>query len=531
MNDTYCLYLRKSRSDIEAEARGEGETLERHRRILFDLAKRLNIHISKEYKEIVSGETIIEREVVQDLLRDVEQGVWTGVLVVEVERLARGDTVDQGIVAQTFKYSGTKIITPTKTYDPNNEFDEEYFEFGLFMSRREFKTINRRLQNGRISSVKEGKYVGNKAPYGYDRVKLINEKGYTLEKNERSEIVKLIFDLYCYGEPDKNGIYHRIGTGNIAKKLNLLKIPTISGGPWTVPTISAILRNPVYYGMIKWGSRRIVKKRKDGIISKSRPRASIENMELYKGRHEAIISKETWFMAQEILSKNPAKPVPDKYVIKNPLSGLVVCAKCGRKMVRRPHPGDYPDTLMCQLPRCGNKSSFLYLVEEKIIEGLKQWLSSYKAQWDSIRPVEEKRVDTTTVKRSALTKLEKELETVTTQLDNLDDLLEQGIYTVEKYMDRVQKLKEKIGDINNSIIVVKRDIEQDSKYKEAKQQIIPKVQYVIDTYFTTDKPELRNDLLLSVLNKVVYLKERGGRWHNKPDDFELELHPVLPRHH
>ncbi|EJW17552.1 putative resolvase [Paenibacillus alvei DSM 29] len=217
MNDTYCLYLRKSRSDIEAEARGEGETLERHRRILFDLAKRLNIHISKEYKEIVSGETIIEREVVQDLLRDVEQGVWTGVLVVEVERLARGDTVDQGIVAQTFKYSGTKIITPTKTYDPNNEFDEEYFEFGLFMSRREFKTINRRLQNGRISSVKEGKYVGNKAPYGYDRVKLINEKGYTLEKNERSEIVKLIFDLYCYGEPDKNGIYHRIGTGNIAK--------------------------------------------------------------------------------------------------------------------------------------------------------------------------------------------------------------------------------------------------------------------------------------------------------------------------
>lgn len=66
-------------------------------------------------------------------------------------------------MSQTFKYSGTKIITPMKVYDPENEFDEEYFEFGLFMSRREYKTINRRLQRGRISSAKEGKFVGKTA--------------------------------------------------------------------------------------------------------------------------------------------------------------------------------------------------------------------------------------------------------------------------------------------------------------------------------------------------------------------------------
>ncbi|NMA85098.1 MAG: resolvase, partial [Epulopiscium sp.] len=34
----YCMYLRKSRADIEAEARGEGETLARHKKILLDLA-------------------------------------------------------------------------------------------------------------------------------------------------------------------------------------------------------------------------------------------------------------------------------------------------------------------------------------------------------------------------------------------------------------------------------------------------------------------------------------------------------------
>lgn len=40
MKNGYCLYLRKSRADAEAEARGEGETLARHEKMLLDVAKR-----------------------------------------------------------------------------------------------------------------------------------------------------------------------------------------------------------------------------------------------------------------------------------------------------------------------------------------------------------------------------------------------------------------------------------------------------------------------------------------------------------
>ena len=193
----YVMYLRKSRTDMEAEQRGEGETLARHERALLELSDRLCLNLAGVYREIVSGETIAARPVMQKLLSEVERGLWAGVLVIEVERLARGDTIDQGIVAQTFKFSGTKIITPSKTYDPDNEFDEEYFEFGLFMSRREYKTINRRLQQGRLASVKEGKYVASVPPYGYDRKKLEHDKGYTLIPNpEEAEIVKLIFALF-----------------------------------------------------------------------------------------------------------------------------------------------------------------------------------------------------------------------------------------------------------------------------------------------------------------------------------------------
>ena len=128
--EQYCAYLRKSRADRDAELRGEEETLKRHRRILTELAEKMKIHISKWYCEVVSGDTIADRPAVQELLSDVESGIWKGVLVVEVERLARGNTKDQGIVSDAFKYSGTQIVTPVKIYDPDNEFDEEYFEFG-----------------------------------------------------------------------------------------------------------------------------------------------------------------------------------------------------------------------------------------------------------------------------------------------------------------------------------------------------------------------------------------------------------------
>ena len=68
----------------------------------------MKLPIGAVYKEIVSGETISARPWMQQLLLEVMQGKWEGVLVMEVERLARGDTKDQGTVAEAFKFSHTK---------------------------------------------------------------------------------------------------------------------------------------------------------------------------------------------------------------------------------------------------------------------------------------------------------------------------------------------------------------------------------------------------------------------------------------
>lgn len=49
----YVMYLRKSRTDMDAEARGEGETLARHRHALHELAARNGHGIAREYAEVV----------------------------------------------------------------------------------------------------------------------------------------------------------------------------------------------------------------------------------------------------------------------------------------------------------------------------------------------------------------------------------------------------------------------------------------------------------------------------------------------
>lgn len=523
----YCIYLRKSRADAEAEEHGEGETLARHEKTLLELSKKLKLNVTQIYREIVSGETIAARPVMQQLLQEVEQGLWNGVLVMEVERLARGDTIDQGIVSQTFKYSNTKIITPLKTYNPNDEFDEEYFEFGLFMSRREYKTINRRLQRGRFASVKEGKYVANKAPYGYERVRIKNDKGWTLSIiDEEAEIIRLIYEWYTIGEKQSDGSYKRLGTSLIARRLNEMKVPTKMGGNWVVATIRDILINPVYTGKIRWNWRHTVKKMVDGQVTISRPRSN--DSLTFKGLHTPIISEDTFNIAQELMKKNPPRPISEHSTVKNPLSGIVICGKCGRRMVRRPYNNRrYPDSLMCPDPSCNNVSSNLNVVEERILQVLRDWLGNYKLKWD-IKSNEPKQISQVDIKRKALKKLKAELETLKKQLSKTYDLLEQNVYDIDTFLERSRTLTERIKNTNNEINAVESDLDIETIQKESVINIMPKIKKILDVYHELPTPSAKNDILKDVLEKVIYIKEVQAR-RKSPDNFEITIYPIIPK--
>lgn len=528
----YCMYLRKSRADLEAEAHGEGETLLRHETSLNDLARKLNIHILKEniYREIVSGESIEARPEMQRLLKDVEQGRWAGVLVMEVERLARGDTSDQGTVAKTFKYSSTKIITPSKTYDPDNEFDEEYFEFSLFMSRREYKTINRRIQRGRIASAKEGKFLSSVAPYGYKKVKIRGDKGYTLEQvPDQASIVRMIYEWYVIGDLQEDGSYTKLGATRIAAKLNAMGIKTATQSAWTKPSITDILKNPVYLGKIRWSYKKETKNYDNGQLKKLRTKASGEYI-LVDGLHPAIIDRVTFEKAQQLMSDRSHIPVPCNRVMRNPLASLVFCGKCGRMMTRLAKNKKTPyDIIKCVNVKCTNISSPLYLVEDILLQSLRSWLSNYQTKWEAGKlesPYE------TVIKNKILIidQLRSSLDKLLDQKERIHTMLEQGVYSADIFLLRNKKITQEITELENVLSeneITLRLLEGQAEYNDV---FVPKVQFIIDTYYDLDSAAARNEALKEILEKVIYIKNEPNKKGNRDNkNFELDLYPRVSK--
>lgn len=308
-SEEYYIYLRKSRTDREAEMHGEGETLARHERILMELARSMNLNITKVFREIVSGETISARPEMQKLLSCAEEGRCAGVLVMEIERLARGNTKDQGIVAEAFHYGKVKVITPLKTYNPDDEFDEEYFEFGLFMSRREYKTINRRLQRGRTAAASEGRYIAAGAPYGYRKVKIPNDKGYTLEIiPEQADTVRLIFQLYTEGCQLPDGTQKHMGMQKICRYLDSCHIRPPRGAQWSRSTVKDILHNITYTGKVPWQRRICDKRYVNGHLTEHRCRC--RSPLISDGLHPPIISEEMFALATRIMEQNAPRKLP-----------------------------------------------------------------------------------------------------------------------------------------------------------------------------------------------------------------------------
>lgn len=509
-----CFYLRKSREDQEAEARGEGETLAKHKKALFKLAKEHGVNITKVFEEVVSGESIIHRPEMLSLLKEVEAGQWASVFCMDIDRLGRGKMQDQGLILETFKNSQTKIVTPRKVYDLNDEFDEEYTEFEAFMARKELKIITRRLQSGRLRSVSiDRNYIGARPPYGYLIEK--NAQGRTLVPHpEQAPVIKLIFELY---------VKENMGSRKIAHELNRLGKKTYTGKPWEPSTVLFIIKNEVYVGRLQWRKKEEKKSqdpnKKDDV--RTRPREEWIDVE---GRHEPLVSKELFAQAQTILKGKYHVPYQIVNGITNPLAGLIKCEICGGSMILRPYIHQKYPHLMCYNSYCENKSSRFEYVEKRLIEELQSWLTDYQEQWGNYRP-KEKSLKLINIKEKSLRNLQNELKELEQQKDNLHDLLERKIYDEDTYLDRSQKLSDKISNTKSSILKTERELEKEIKQNKAQKNIIPKVKTLLNKYDQISDPIIKNKILKSILEYATYKKEK---W-QKGDDFTLILYPRLPK--
>ena len=316
------IYLRKSRAEGKESVE---EVLARHEKILQDYAiQTFGQKIPEEniYREVVSGETIDERVEIKKVFHRLEKEDIDVLLVVEPQRISRGDMLDCGRVVQILKYTNTWITTITKTYDLNNKFDREIFEAQLLQGNKYLEYQKEIMDRGKQLSLREGKYIGSTPPFGYDKKEL--DRGFMLIKHkEEAPVVETIFSLFV----DEN-----LSTREVAGYLNKHEMKARKNDFWNDEMVRHVLKNEVYYGALAWGKRPVVKRLIDGGINKYRP-APDEYM-LVRGMQEPLVTKEKWDLAQEKIRNHRSARTGLSRDLQNPLAGLVFCKKCGYSLVR-----------------------------------------------------------------------------------------------------------------------------------------------------------------------------------------------------
>lgn len=488
-------YIRKSRKE---EGLDTNEVLAKHETAIRDYAAVHGIHIVDTYREVVSGESLYARPQMLRLLEDVEDGRYDCVLCMDLDRLSRGRMKDQGIILDAFKDSNTLIVTPDKVYNLSDEIDEEYAELKTFISRREYKIINKRLRRGLQQSIEAGCYVAN-APYGYRRIYL--DRRPTLEIYEpEAKFVRMIFELYAQG----------YGCVTVAHHINSLGARPHRSQEFNRTSVAKILRNPTYIGKVVWNQKKHIKKGTKGNPKHITIYQPKELWTITDGIHPAIVDRALFDRVQAIMDGRYI-PKRNDGTVRSPLAGLVKCVNCGNNMQRMIMKGD--PYLLCMRPGCCASAKFEF-VEARVLDYLEETLAKL-----SIGHAEEINKDSG-VPEATLASVRKELAMAETQKTRLYELLELGEYDIPTFRERMAAVRAKITGLEKREAEAARALE-DTKLADP-NALAEKIRAVLESYSTSDAAG-RNALLKSVIQVIYYSKQKK----TKPADFTLDIH-LLP---
>lgn len=485
-DEAYIIYLRKSRADNPTES--IEEVLAKHETQLQEFAEReLGGRIPEHciFREIVSGETISERPEMNAVLAMIENPKLKGVLVVEPQRLSRGDLEDCGRVVNAFRYSNTEIITPNMSYDLTNKMQRKFFEQELMRGNDYLEYTKEILLRGRIASVKRGCYIGNIPPFGYN--KIIDANGdCTLEPNEQADAVLMAFEMYV----NEGKTYLQIG-----RHFDSLGIKPLRSDAWEKSSIRTMLQNKHYIGLVVFGAHRTEKTVENGqvIARRNRPTSPEETI-IAKGKHPAIVPVELFEAAQEKMDNNPRAKWDAP--LKNPLAGLIHCYYCGKAMAQHPYPHAETRIECRNRSGCNANSAKLREVVEAVVFALQmEQLPKLKVK---LRNDEGK---SATILKKQIDKLNKDLEELYAKEERQHDLLESGTYTEEVFLKRNKALQAQIEELKSNIYEARQNMPKEIDYQEKIIKLQDAIAGLKDDALTAEQ---KNRLLKAIVQRIDY---------------------------
>ena len=287
----YCLYARKSSEDDEKQALSIDSQIKE----MLQLAQRDGLEITEIKKESHSAKASGLRPVFNEMINDLRQDKFDGILSWAPDRLSRNagdlgsvvDLMDQGKLKEIRTYGQRFINSPN-----------EKFLLMILCSQAKLENDNKSInvKRGLKTRVEMGLWPCP-APTGYLSEKRIDRKGHVIIDPHRGPIIKKMFE--------KVGIEGWSGRKVFFWLRNEAKLTTQGGKPLTLANVYINLKNSFYTGVFEYP-------RKSG------------NWDT--GKHQPLISKDLFDRVQaKILADTTTKSnTKDFDYVK-----LIKCGLCG----------------------------------------------------------------------------------------------------------------------------------------------------------------------------------------------------------
>lgn len=330
MPKAVALYLRLSQEDVDLRrnaAKDESNSISAQRSLItrhLDEAPELCNLPRMEFCDDGFSGTNFTRPDFQRMIELAKQGEIACIIVKDLSRFGR-DYLEVGdYLEHIFPFLGIRFISVNDHYDSSNHDGKTV---GMDITFRNLvydyysKDLSSKVKTAMRSKQEKGEFI-TCFTYGY---KPSPENKHKMIIDEpAAEIVREIFDAVIAGKT----------TSEIAANLNARDIPTPqehkgvrrkenTEPQWTHPRIVYMIRNIKYTGVMTNHTRE-----SRFIRDKNQRRVPMSEWIIHPDAHEAIIPREKWEQANEMLRK-PKKVT--KAVLDQP-DRVYYCAHCGRKL-------------------------------------------------------------------------------------------------------------------------------------------------------------------------------------------------------
>ncbi len=302
---TAVIYVRVStKEQAERDGDPEGYSIPAQREACKRKALSLGAAVLDEFVDRGESARTADRPELQRLLDFVLDNAVTYVIVHKIDRLAR-NRADDVTINIALKQAGVQLVSVTENID---ETPSGVLLHGIMSSIAEFYSRNlaNEVIKGSVQKAKGGGTPG-RAPTGYLNVRRIvnGQEVRTVEVDpERGPLMAWAFEAYAAGGWTIRTLVDELTTRGLTSTPG----PKRPVKPLGTSNLQRLLRHPYYMGIVRYR----------GV--------------LYAGRHEPLVTPDTWQNVQEVLLANNFAGEKQREH-NHYLKGSVYCGACGSRLI------------------------------------------------------------------------------------------------------------------------------------------------------------------------------------------------------